>query len=280
MSPLTFILIGLVFTVTPVSLAGLLTEDVAYQDEDSTELEGFFAVDDSFKGKRPVVIIAHDWTGLQDYEKFRARELAKLGYLVFAMDIYGKGVRPQNPEESRTEAMKYYGDRSLLRARAAAALKQVKVHDRADADKVAVIGYCFGGMTALEMARAGMDVDGVVSFHGTLNDHGSPETEEGTFLAKVLVLHGADDPHVPELEVRMFMKEMITIGADWQLVAYSGAVHSFTKKKAGSDPSTGAAYNAEADARSWQHMLLFFREVIPMPEGEEPVPIAPPGQQP
>jgi dienelactone hydrolase len=235
------------------------TSKPEYRDGD-VKLEGFLAYDSSLTGKRPVVIVVHEWTGINDQTVKRCEQLAKLGYLAFAADIYGKGIRPQNPGEAGKEAGKYKENRSLMRSRMKAALAQVKQHELAENDEVAVIGYCFGGTAALELARSGANVKGVVSFHGGL-DNPKPEDAKN-IKAKVLICHGAIDPFAPKEQVDAFVKEMNGAKADYQLILYSNAVHSFTNPGAGTDISKGAAYNAEADKRSWEAMKTFFEEIF------------------
>ena len=223
-------------------------------------LEGFHAYDDSTAGKRPGVLIVHQWKGLGDYEKKRAEMLARLGYNVLATDIYGKGVRATNPKDASALAGKCKSDRALLRQRVNAGLQALQTDARTDPKKIAAIGYCFGGTTVLELARSGADIAGVVSFHGGL---GTPNPGDARNMkCKVLALHGADDPHVPPAEVAAFETELRDAGVDWQLVAFGGAVHSFTDWNAGNDNSKGAAYNEKADKHSWQHMLVFLKEVL------------------
>lgn len=240
--------------------AALVEETVNYQQGGAT-LEGFRVYDDATDGKRPAVLIIHQWTGLTDYEKGRARQLAELGYNVLAADIYGKGIRPVPPEAGK-EAGKYKSDRKLFRARIDAALDLLKSDSRTEPSKIAAIGYCFGGTGVLELARSGAEVAGVVSFHGGLGSVPGFAAEKGKIPAKILVLHGAIDPFVPADEVAAFGKEMNDAAANWQLNAYSGAVHAFTQKMAGDDPSKGAAYNAQADTRSWEAMKAFFAEIF------------------
>jgi dienelactone hydrolase len=252
------LLLGLLAAVS--ARAELVEKTVTYQHGDTT-LEGFHVYDDSKSEPRPAVLVIHQWTGLSDYEKRRSRQLAEMGYNVFAADIYGKGVRPQPPESGK-EAGKYKGDRKLFRARLMAALEVLKADERTDPARVAAIGYCFGGTGVLEMARAGADIAGVVSFHGGLGAADGMAAQEGGIKAKVLVLHGAVDPYVPRDEVAAFEDEMTAARADWQLVSYGGAVHSFTHKEAGDDPSKGAAYDEKADRRSWQAMKSFFAEIF------------------
>ena len=239
--------------------AAVRTELVDYRQGDAT-LEGYVAYDDSIQGKRPGVLIVHQWKGLGPYEKKRAEMLAKLGYLAFAVDIYGKGVRVDNAQEASVLAGKYKSDRALLRARVTAGLEAMKKRSEVDSARLAAIGYCFGGTTALELARSGADVAAVVSFHGALNTPNT--TDAANIKCRVLALHGADDPFVPPAEVSAFEDEMRKAKVDWQLVAYGGAVHSFTDWNAGSDNSKGAAYNEKADRRSWEAMKTFFGEVL------------------
>lgn len=240
--------------------AALVEKPVIYQQGGAT-LEGFHAYDDAVTGKRPGVLVIHQWTGLTEYEKGRCRMLAELGYNVFAADIYGQGIRPQPPEAGK-EAGKYKGDRKLYRARMLAALELLKADERTDAGKIAAIGYCFGGTGVLELARAGTDIAGVVSFHGGLDSAPGMAAEAGKIPAKILVLHGADDPFAPAEQVAAFEKEMNAAKADWQLVLYSGTVHAFTQKEAGNDNSKGVAYNKSADRRSWEAMKTFFAELF------------------
>jgi len=239
--------------------AEIISKPVEYK-QGQTVLEGLSVYETTVQGKRPAVLIVHQWKGLGDYEKKRAEMLAQLGYNVFAVDIYGKGIRPNNPKDAAAEAARYKDDRALLRARVRAGLDQLKGHQLTDAKRMAAIGYCFGGTTVLELARSGADISGVVSFHGGLN---TPNADDAKNIrAKVLALHGADDPFVPAKEVEAFQEEMRQGGVDWQLVAYGGAVHSFTDWNAGNDNSKGAAYNERADKRSWEALKQFFAELF------------------
>lgn len=255
-------ILNALFLIVAGSLAGqaqIHTELLTYKEGD-TVLEGFLAYDEALAGPRPGVLVVHQWKGLGAYEKKRSEMLAKLGYTVFAVDIYGKGVRADNPKDAAALAGKYKSDRALLRARVRAGLEVLKKEARTDPKRVAAIGYCFGGTTVLELARSGVEVAGVVSFHGSLS---TPNTDDAKKIrSKVLALHGADDPFVPSAEVTAFEEEMRKAGVDWQLVAYGGAVHSFTDWNAGNDNSKGAAYNQKADQRSWEALKLFFAEIF------------------
>jgi len=222
--------------------------------------EGYIVYDETIKEKRPGVLVVHEWTGLGEYEKRRAKEIAEMGYVALAADIYGKGVRAHTPEEASSLAAKFSSDRAMLRSRASAALEALKNHPLVDPNRVAAIGYCFGGGTVLELARSGAELAGVVSFHGNLN---TPNPEDAKNInCKVLALHGADDPLVPQEHVLAFQDEMRSGGVDWQMILYGGAVHSFTNPASGNDPSKGVAYNERADRRSWGAMKSFFAELF------------------
>ena len=235
------------------------TETVEYK-QGKTALEGYLAWDDALPGLRPGVLVVHEWTGLGDYVKGRCRELAGLGYVAFGADIYGKGIRPRNMDEAGKESALFKSDRMLTRERANAALVILLKNPNVDPKRVAVIGYCFGGMVALELARSGARIAGVVTFHGAL-DTPTPE-DARNIKAKVLALHGADDPYVTPAQVAAFEEEMRKGGVDWQLVKYGGAVHAFTNPASGNDPSKGMAYNEKADRRSWEAMKQFFSEIF------------------
>ena len=238
-----------------------LVEKVVTYEQGGVTLEGFHVYDDAVSGKRPAVLVIHQWTGISDHEKSRSRMLAELGYNVLAADIYGQGIRPEVPAAGK-EAGKYKSDRALFRKRLLAGLAFLKADERSDESKVAAIGFCFGGTGVLELARAGTPIAGVVSFHGGLDAQQDMTAEAGKIPAKVLVLHGAVDPYVPAGQVTAFQKEMTAAKADWQMTFYGGAVHGFTQKSAGDDPAKGAAYDEAADRRSWVAMQDFFAEIF------------------
>lgn len=239
--------------------AELTTRAVEYRQGDAV-LEGWLAFDPAGPARRPGVIVVPNWMGVNAQAKDSAQRLARLGFVALVADVYGKGVRPASAKEAGPLAGKYKGDRPLLRARVLAALEELKRQPGVDPAKVVAIGYCFGGTTVLELARAGAPVAGVVSFHGGL---GSPTPADARQIkGKVLALHGADDPFVPEAEVKGFEEEMRAAGVDWQLVKYGGAVHAFTDPDAGGDKAKGAAYDAAADRRSWEAMRAFFGEIL------------------
>ncbi len=252
-----FILIGLIALVTALK-AEIKEQAVIYQAGGVT-CEGWKVSDDAKTGRQPAVLIVHQWTGLTDYEKMRARMLAELGYTVFAADIYGQGVRPVPPASGK-EAGKYKSDRALYRSRLNAALDVMRQDPQTDPARMAAIGYCFGGTGVIELARSGADVKAVVSFHGGLD---SPTPADGKKIkCKVLALHGADDPFVTAKDMAAFEEEMKAASVDYKRLNYPGAVHAFTQKMAGRDNSKGVAYHAEADAQSWVAMKEFLAESL------------------
>jgi dienelactone hydrolase len=236
------------------------TKNVEYRDG-NVVLEGFAAWDpERVKDGAPGVLVVHQWMGLTDYERMRCKQLAELGYVAFALDIYGKGIRPADPQAAGKQAGIYKNDRSLYRRRLNQGLEQLRHLVGVSQNQIAAIGYCFGGTGALELARSGADIQGVVSFHGGLD---SPSPEDGKKIrAKLLICHGADDPFVPAADIEAMKTELNSANVDWQMIYYSGAVHSFTQPMAGNDNSRGAAYNEKADKRSWQAMRTFFGELF------------------
>jgi dienelactone hydrolase len=239
--------------------AAVKTKIIEYKQGDAV-LEGYLAWDDAKTTQRPGVLVVHEWIGISPFIKQQTEALAKLGYVAFAADIYGKGIRPETQAEAAKTAKIYMSDRPLLRARVNAGLSILKAQKLVDQQRLAAIGYCFGGSSALELARSGTDVRGVVSFHGILS---SPTPQDAKNIkAKVLVLHGADDPFVKPEEVAAFQDEMRNAKTDWQFISYGNSVHRFTNPEAGNDNSKGAAYNEKADKRSWEAMKTFFGEIF------------------
>ncbi len=251
-----FIPLFLALTGAVTVQAKIVTQTIDYKQGDTT-LEGFLAYDDSLSGKRPGVLVVHQWLGLTGYEKHRAEQLAALGYVAFCADIYGKDARPKDVSEAGPLAGKYKSDRALLRARVNSGLDVLEKNEFVDPKRVAAIGYCFGGTTVLELARSGANLNGVVSFHGGLD---SPTPADGKNIkCKVLVLAGADDPFQKPEDLTAFENEMRDNKVDWQIVFYGGAVHAFTQPNPGF-VNPGAKYNEKADQRSWQAMKDFFAE--------------------
>lgn len=254
-----FLFLAFLFIFSPILHAAIVTSPVEYKHGE-TVLEGYLAYDDSIEAKRPGILVVHEWRGLNDYSKSRAEQLAGLGYVALAVDMYGKGIRAKDHEEAAKLSGIYRNDRNLMRERAKAGYEFLKNTKGVDPERIAAIGYCFGGTTVLEMARAGFDVKGVASFHGGL---GTPlPAKSGEIKAKVIVFHGAEDTFVSPEELSGFQDEMRQAGADWQLMAFGGAVHSFTVPQAGSDKSTGVAYDEKADKRSWAVLLDFLNEIF------------------
>ena len=255
-------LVILVLFLSQFSFSATKSEKITYKDGEQT-LEGFLIYNPSKIGKKkaPGVVVIHDWMGVGEYVKMRAEQLADMGYVAFVADIYGKDSRPANAQEASEYAGKYRGgDRKNMRSRLDAAFNELKKSKLVNTEKLAGMGYCFGGTAALEMARMGLPIKAAVSFHGGLSAPvGAPAMP---ITAKVLVLHGAIDPFVKESEVLGFVTEMNQASVDYQFVSYSGAVHSFTHKDAGNDVTKGAAYNELADKRSYVAMKNFFEEVL------------------
>jgi dienelactone hydrolase len=240
--------------------AAVQTETVAYKDG-RTKLEGFVAYDPAAGDVRPGVLLVHAWMGLDDFARAEAQKIAALGYTVFALDMYGKDARPKDAAGAGKLSGSFKKDRALTRARAAAGWEAMKRHPRVDAGRTAVVGYCFGGLVALELARSGAKIDGAVSVHGNLNTPKPLDAEN--VQARVLVLHGANDPYVPWTEVSAFQEEMRSAAVDWQLIVYAGAVHAFTDPAAGTNPDKGAAYHPEAAAKAWEDTKTFLARLFP-----------------
>jgi dienelactone hydrolase len=249
-----------VILLASATRAEVVTSTVEYE-HDGVTLEGYLAYDSSMEGERPGVLIVHEWWGLNDFAKEQARWLAQMGYVAFALDMYGKGVVTDDPERARELAGPFYGsDSSLVRERAHAGLDVLRAQAGVDRNRIAAIGFCFGGATVLQLAYSGADIKGVVSFHGSL-----PVPERGedvNIRAKVLVLHGAEDPLVPEQQVARFMNTMDRLEVDWQMIYYGRAVHSFTNPTADDLNMRGVAFDENANRRSRQHMQMFFDELF------------------
>jgi dienelactone hydrolase len=235
----------------------MTTEKLAYRDGD-VALEAHVAWDETRAEPRPAVLIAHAFAGQGDFERQRAERLAELGYVGIALDNYGKGVFGRTRDECTALMRPFLDDRGTLQRRLLAGFEAAKRHPRVDASRIGAMGFCFGGLCALDLARSGADLRGVVSFHGLLRPSG---LEKKTIAAKVLVLHGHDDPMVPPEQVLAFEREMTEAGADWQVHVYGGTVHSFTNPEA-NNSSLGTAYQPSADRRSWASMRLFFEEAL------------------
>ncbi len=257
MKRLMILTVLFLFHATLASAAVKATE-LDYRAGDAT-LKGFFAYDESIDGKRPGILVVHEWWGHNEYARKRARMLAELGYTALAVDMYGDGKFAGHPDDAGKFAGELRKNLPLAKARFAAALELLTAHPSVDAEKVAAIGYCFGGGMVLEMARAGIDLQGVVSFHGSLGTSAPARPE--TVKARVLVLNGADDPFVTAEQIDHFKQEMEAAGVDYNFINYPGAKHSFTNPEAdafGEKFKLPLAYDSQADAQSWQAMRDFF----------------------
>jgi dienelactone hydrolase len=245
-------------------------ENITYYG-DGVLMKGYLVYDQNIAAKRPAVLVVHEWWGLTDYPKFRARELAKLGYVAMAVDIYGNGKIADNPDSAGQFAMRFYQNPIEAKARLDAAIDKLKTYPQVDTSNIAAIGYCFGGSLLLNAARQGINLKGVVSFHGSPigSFHGNPSG--GTALikellkSKILVCHGAIDPYVPKKDVDQFKKQMDSIGAPYVLKVYEGATHAFTNPQStglGKKFNLPIAYNGSADTASWKDMQIFFHALF------------------
>lgn len=240
---------------------GIKEENITYKG-DGVTMDGFVAYDSSNHNKRPAILVVHEWWGLTDYPKMRARELAKLGYIAMAMDMFGDGKTAANPDEAKALSGPFYSNPQKAKARIDAALAALKGYSEADTGKTAIIGYCFGGGMILNAARLGENVKGAVSFHGTLV--GVPPNKD-LLKAKILVCHGEADPFVKKDEVEKFKKQMDSVHADYTFKSYPNALHAFTNPEAtelGKKFNMPIGYNAAADSASWKDMQLFFDRIF------------------
>ena len=236
----------------------IISNTVGYLDGEVL-LEAFFAFDDSLSGRRPAVLINHTWAGRDDFVAEKAKKLAALGYVGFAVDMYGKGVLGSSPEENAKLMQPFMDYREMLQKRMQAALYAVKLLPWVDDSKIAAMGFCFGGLCSLDLARTGADLKGVVSFHGLLGAPGN--TQCNAIKAKILALHGHDDPMGPVEQVLAFEQEMTKAGADWQFHTFGHTMHAFTNPVA-NNPDFGTVYQPDADRRSWLAMESFFTEIF------------------
>ncbi|MEO0399840.1 MAG: dienelactone hydrolase family protein [Pseudomonadota bacterium] len=229
---------------------------IAYE-HNGVALEGVLAVNDAQSGPRPAVLVSHAWAGRSDFEVGVAERLAGLGYAGFAVDLYGKGVLGQSTEENQGLMQPFIEDRAMLQDRLKQALSVVKDQPEADAAKTAAIGFCFGGLCVLDMARSGADTLGVASFHGLFNPPGN--TDGAKIKAKVIAFHGYDDPMATPENMTALGEELTKAEADWQIHAYGGTMHAFTNPQA-NDPGFGTVYNKTAADRSWSALDGFLGE--------------------
>jgi dienelactone hydrolase len=234
------------------------TRQIEYRDHDVL-LEGYLAYEDTSSDRRPGVLVSHAWAGRSEFEENKAEMLAELGYVGFALDLYGKGVRGSNPEQNAALMQPLLDNRPVLQGRMQLALDVLRKQKEVDGDRVAAMGFCFGGLCVLDLARTGADICGAASFHGLFGAPGN--TEDNAIAAKVLVMHGWDDPMATPAQVLSLATELSAMGADWQLHAYGNTQHAFTNPAA-DDADMGTVYNADADRRSWQSLQLFLAEIF------------------
>jgi len=242
--------------------AAIVGEPLVYKSGDFT-MQGYLAYDDTISGKRPGILVVHEWWGQNEYARERARKLAELGYTALAVDMYGDGKQAEHPDEAGKFAAEVRQNMPAATQRFRAAMLLLQKHPTVDAEHIAAIGYCFGGGVVLEMARQGLDLDAVVTFHGSLAT-ASP-AEPGKIKARILVCHGADDKLVPPDQVEAFLREMKAAGVDYTFLSYPGAKHSFTNPGAdiyAEKFNIPVGYNAEADKRSWQDMQDFLKDTF------------------
>ncbi|HHH36270.1 MAG TPA: dienelactone hydrolase family protein [Gammaproteobacteria bacterium] len=258
------ILLMLCLVVSSVE-AALQGREVAYS-ADGVTLKGYLAYDDAIQGRRPGVLVVHEWWGLNTYARKRAEMLARKGYIALAVDMYGEGRQAGHPREAEAFAARLSRDRALTRARFEAARALLAAQDQTDPQRLAAIGYCFGGGVVLEMARAGVELQGVVSFHGPLTTRNP--ARPGEVRARVLVFNGGADPYVTRAQVRAFKAEMEQAGVDYRVIEYPQARHSFTNPEAnilGERFQLPLAYDRKADRSSWEAMLSFFQDIFASP---------------
>lgn len=253
-----FVLLGIIIT-SDAALAEVRSKALTYQDDGAT-LTGYLYWDDAVKARRPAVLVVHEWWGLNDYAKHRAEMLAKAGYVAFAMDMYGDKRVTEHAPEAQAWMEQITANVDAWRRRAMAALALIRSRPEVDPQSVAAIGYCFGGATVMQMAYAGADLKGVVSFHGSLPP--AQGVQKGSIKPDILAAHGAADAFVPPERVREFQKSLDDAGATWTMAVYSGARHGFTNPDAGKFGIANIEYNARADAQSWQLMLDFLKGVF------------------
>jgi len=251
-----------ILSFVPANTNPKLKEETVSYMADGITLNGFVVYDESKSGKRPVVLVVHEWWGLNDYAKNRARQLAELGYLAIAVDMYGGGSTASDPQQAQQMATPFYQNPSLSKIRIDAAINKIKEFKQADANKIAAIGYCFGGSVVLNSAKLGADLKGVVSFHGGLA--GVPAKKE-LLKAKILVCHGASDKFVPEKDITSFKHDLDSIGADYIFKSYADATHAFTNPdatKTGKQFNMPIEYNETADKASWKDMKNFLISIF------------------
>ncbi len=241
----------------------LVGKEVSYT-LDTLTMNGYLAYDENAKEKRPGILVVHEWWGHNEYARERADQLAELGYVAFAVDMYGAGKLAEHPDDAGKFMSQVFSTAGAAKDRFVKAMETLKSNEMVDEEKIGAIGYCFGGSVVLSMANAGLDLDGVAAFHAGLNLPVWPE--EGDVKAKVLVCNGAADPFIQEPAISNFKNKLDSAGADYKYIGYEGAVHSFTSKYADGIkekfPQMPVAYDAKADSASWAEMKMLFEKVF------------------
>jgi len=239
----------------------LIEDNVSYS-ADGTDMKGYVVYSDSIQGKRPAVLVVHEWWGLNDYPKSRAKQLAQMGYIAMAVDMYGNGQTGANPDEAMKLAGPFYQNPQLAKTRLDAAIAKLKTYEQTDTSRIAAIGYCYGGFVVLNAAKLGADLKGVVSFHGGLS---GVAPDKNKLKAQILVCHGEADKFVSPAEVSTFKKQMDSVGANYNFKSYPNATHAFTNPEStenGKKFKMPIEYNAEADRNSWEDMKAFFGKIF------------------
>lgn len=239
--------------------AAIQTETVRYRDGEQ-ELQGYIAWDDAASGKRPGVMVVHEWWGLNDYAKQRARMLAELGYVAFAVDMYGPDKVTDHPQQAGEWMKMITANQAAWQQRALAGLEQLRKHPKVDTASLAAIGYCFGGATVMQMTYAGADLKGVASFHGSLPV--PTEEQAAKISSSIFIAHGNADSFIPTERVLQFQSALDKAGTDWQMTSYGGARHGFTNPSADQYGIENVKYSAAADQRSWAQLQRFFAEIF------------------
>jgi dienelactone hydrolase len=248
---------GLALFAAGIAEAKLVEKNIQYQHE-GAKLDGFLVYDDAKSGPRPAVLVVHEWWGLNDYAKSRARQLATMGYVAFAADMYGNGQTTRDPKQAQAWAAPFYANPATFASRAKAGLDVLLKQPQSDAKRTAAIGFCFGGTAVLQLAYSGESLNGVVSFHGGLMP--ADAAQQKLIKSSILILHGSKDPLVPQADRDKTHQSLDAAGADWYMVLYGNAVHAFTNPDADSYKIPGIAYNEKAARRSWDEMQRFFQE--------------------
>lgn len=258
-------LLASLLLASPLSQAAIITAEIPYQGSDGTQLIGYYAYDDAIQGQRPGVVVVHEWWGLNDYAKRRARELAGLGYSALAIDMYGGGKHTEHPKDAQAFMQAALANSDAAKARFIAGLELLKAQLQTNPAQLAAIGYCFGGKVVLDAARQSVPLAGVASFHGALGT--ATRATPGSIKGKILVEHGGADSMVSAADVEALKQELTLAGADYQFVVQPGAKHSFTNPDADAHKGHGldVGYNKQADERSWADLKAFLHSIFQQP---------------